>query len=45
MLDDCFSRSSVLFPVRTVRFNEYKLDISIVNDLQRDPHALALIKA
>lgn len=45
MLDDCFSRSSVLFPVRTVRFNEYKLDISIVNDLQRDPHALALIKS
>lgn len=45
MLDDCFSRSSVLFPVRTVRFNEYKLDISIVNDLQRDPHALAPIKS
>lgn len=28
-----------------MRFNEYKLDISIVNDLQRDPHALALIKS
>ena len=38
MLDDCF-------PVRTVRFNAYKLDMSIVNDMQRDPHALALIKS
>lgn len=45
MLDDCFSQSSVMFPVRTVRFNEYKLDISIINDLARDPHALALIKS
>lgn len=45
MLDDCFSQSSVMFPVRAVRFNEYKLDISIVNDLPRDPHALALIKS
>lgn len=45
MLDDCFSQSSVMFPVRSVRFNEYKLDMSIVNDLQSDPQALALIKS
>ncbi|WP_224231922.1 EAL domain-containing protein [Klebsiella grimontii] len=45
MLDGCFSQSSVMFPVRTVRFNAYKLDMSIVNDMQRDPHALALIKS
>lgn len=37
-------------PIQTVRENfifpvQYKLDISIVNDLQRDPHALALIKS
>ena len=45
MLDDCFSQSSVMFPVRSVRFSAYKLDMSIVNDMQRDPHALALIKS
>lgn len=45
MLDDCFSQSSVMFPVRSVRFSAYKLDISIVNDMQHDPHALALIKS
>lgn len=45
MLDDCFSQSSVMFPVRTCRFSAYKLDMSIVNDMQRDPHALALIKS
>ncbi|WP_179951938.1 EAL domain-containing protein [Klebsiella indica] len=45
MLDDYFSQSSVLFPVRTCRFSAYKLDMSIVNDMQRDPHALALIKS
>ncbi|EPK3326129.1 EAL domain-containing protein [Citrobacter koseri] len=44
-LDDCFSHSSVMFPVRTIRFSGYKLDMSIVNDFQRDPHALALIKS
>lgn len=45
MLDDCYSQSSVMFPVRTCRFNAYKLDMGIVNDMQRDPHALALIKS
>ena len=45
MLDDCFSHSSVMFPVRTARSSGYKLDMSIVNDFQRDPHALALIKS
>ncbi|CAM3343351.1 Cyclic di-GMP phosphodiesterase CdpA [Klebsiella spallanzanii] len=45
MLDDCFSQSSVMFPVRSLRFSAYKLDMSIVNDMQRDPHALALIKS
>lgn len=45
MLDDCFSQSSVMFPVRSVRFSAYKLDMSIVNDMQRDPHAMALIKS
>lgn len=45
MLDDCFSQSSVMFPVRSVRFSAYKLDMSIVRDMQHDPHALALIKS
>jgi EAL domain-containing protein (putative c-di-GMP-specific phosphodiesterase class I) len=45
MLDDCYSQSSVLFPVRTCNLNAYKLDKSIVNDIQRDPHALALIRS
>ncbi|MGP1113714.1 EAL domain-containing protein [Serratia sp. CY54717] len=44
-LDDCFSNSSVMFPVRSVRFSGYKLDMSIVNDFQNDPHALILIKS
>ena len=45
MLDDCFSQSSVMFPVRSVKFSAYKLDMSIVNDMQGDLHALALIKS
>lgn len=44
-LDDCFSQSSVMFPVRTLRFNAYKLDITIINDMQHDAHALALLKS
>ncbi|MCU6349116.1 EAL domain-containing protein [Enterobacter quasiroggenkampii] len=44
-LDDCFSHSSVMFPVRTARFSGYKLDMSIVNDFQQDPHAQVLIKS
>ncbi|HBU8668194.1 TPA: EAL domain-containing protein [Klebsiella oxytoca] len=45
MLDDCFSQSSVLFPVRVLTFSAYKLDMGIINDMQRDAHALALIKS
>lgn len=45
MLDDCYSQTSVILPVRTSRFNAYKLDMGIVNDMQSDPHALALIKS
>lgn len=45
MLDGCFSQSSITFPARACRFNAYKLDKSIVNDMQRDPHALVLIKS
>uniref|UniRef100_UPI0028119261 EAL domain-containing protein n=2 Tax=Klebsiella aerogenes TaxID=548 RepID=UPI0028119261 len=44
-LDDCFSHSSVMFPVRTARFSGYKLDMSIVNDFHQDPHAQVLIKS
>ncbi len=44
MLDDCFSQGSVIFPARRLHFNAYKLDMSIVNDAQHDPKALALIK-
>lgn len=43
-LDDCFSQNSVIFPIRLARFCGYKLDKSIINDFQRDPHAMALIK-
>lgn len=45
MLDDCFSQGSVIFPARRQHFNAYKLDMSIVNDAQHDPKALALIKS
>lgn len=45
MLDDCFSQGSVIFPVRQIQFNEYKLDMGIINEMQHDPHALALIKS
>ena len=45
ILDDCFSQGSVMFPVRQIQFSEYKLDMCIINDMQRDPHALALIKS
>ncbi|HBS4022892.1 TPA: EAL domain-containing protein [Klebsiella pneumoniae] len=44
-LDDCFSQGSVIFPARRLHFNAYKLDMSIVNDAQHDPKALALIKS
>lgn len=44
MLDDCFSQSSIMFPVRAIRFSGYKLDISIVNDMLSDSHAMTLVK-
>ncbi|ENZ8493949.1 EAL domain-containing protein [Klebsiella pneumoniae] len=44
-LDDCFSQNSVIFPIRLARFCGYKLDKSIINDFQRDPHAMALMKS
>ncbi|WP_371331109.1 EAL domain-containing protein [Klebsiella quasipneumoniae] len=43
-LDDCYSESSAFFPARLIKFDGYKLDISIVNDLMHDVHALNLIK-
>jgi EAL domain-containing protein (putative c-di-GMP-specific phosphodiesterase class I) len=45
MLDDCFSHNSVMFPVRSFSFSAYKLDKRIINDMQHDPHAMALIKS
>lgn len=45
MLDDCFSQGSVMFPVRAFRFSDYKLDLSVVNDIQDDEHARILIKS
>lgn len=45
LLDDCFSKNSVMFPVRAVNFSGYKLDMEIINDFQFDSHALALIKS
>ena len=45
MLDDCFSEGSVFFPVRSIQFNAFKLDVKIIRDMQQDPHALALIKS
>lgn len=45
MLDDCYSKSSVMFPVRTFRFSAYKLGIDIVKDMLYDSHAMALVKS
>jgi EAL domain-containing protein (putative c-di-GMP-specific phosphodiesterase class I) len=45
MLSACFSKSSVMFPARTLKFTSYKLDMSIVNDMSSDTHALALVKS
>lgn len=45
MLDDCFSKGSVFFPARTLNFDAYKLDMSIIDDAKDDPQALALIKS
>lgn len=44
LLDDCFSRSSVLFPVRQVQFSGYKLDMSVVNSFMHNHHDDSLMK-
>lgn len=44
-LDDCFSLSSVVLPVRMPIFNGYKLDMSVVCDLQNNPKISLLIKS
>lgn len=43
-LDDCYSESSVLFPVRQISFDGYKLDRRIIDSFQNDPHDLMLIR-
>ncbi|HDG1682782.1 TPA: EAL domain-containing protein [Kluyvera ascorbata] len=45
VLDDCFSRNSVNFPVRKFQFDGYKLDMNVVDALSRDREALALVKS
>jgi len=45
MLDDCFSHTSVILPVRTLQFSDYKLDKSIVDACLHDAHARALVKS
>lgn len=44
-LDDCFSAKSAFFPVRDVKFDGYKIDISAVNDSLHDFDCLALIQS
>lgn len=44
-LDDCFSQGSVMFPVRHVKFNGFKLDMSVVDNFQNDNYDLNLIKS
>lgn len=43
-LDDCFSKTNVIFPVKDVNFSGYKLDMSAVNDFIRDDNVRYLIK-
>lgn len=45
VLDDCFSSNSVIFPIRKFQFNGYKLDMSVVDALNQDVEALALVKS
>lgn len=45
MLDDCFSSSSVFFPVRTSPFCGYKIDKSVINNIFFNNNDLALVKA
>ncbi|MGU5952312.1 EAL domain-containing protein [Klebsiella pneumoniae] len=44
LLDDCFSERSGPFPLRTIQFDGYKLDISIVNEVIENRNSYALIK-
>lgn len=44
-LDDCYSARSAFFPVRKVKFDGYKIDISAVNDCLSDFDCLALIQS
>ncbi|MCX8981029.1 EAL domain-containing protein [Citrobacter portucalensis] len=43
-LDDCYSESSVFFPIRQVSFDGYKLDKRIIDSFQNDPHDMMLIR-
>lgn len=45
VLDDCYSTNSVIFPVRKFQFDGYKLDMSVVDLLNQDEEALALVKS
>ncbi|QZE31378.1 EAL domain-containing protein [Pantoea ananatis] len=44
LLDDCFSSSSVLFPVRQLQFSGYKLDMSVVSNFMHNRHDASLIQ-
>lgn len=44
-LDDCFSDKSAFFPVRKVKFDGYKIDMSAVSDSLCDFDCLALINS
>lgn len=44
-LDDCFSSKSAFFPVRKVKFDGYKIDMSAVSDSLCDFDCLALIQS
>lgn len=44
-LDDCFSSKSAYFPVRKIKFDGYKIDMSAVSDSLCDFDCLALIQS
>lgn len=44
-LDDCFSQTSVMFPVRHVQFSGYKLDMSLISTFQDSQHDENLIRS
>lgn len=43
-LDDCFSKGSVMFPVRQAQFSGYKLDMSLVSAFRQNQHDENLIR-